>query len=270
MLTESPSVTKASTEATNLPICVDLNHDTASKQQLKEMDPQDLNVLTQTVGKFVKIVADNQKLLLDNQQSMFKKLTHFSYQFTQFTRRPFVIENVQRNENEFEQITNLTMLQNFEDLLKSSDLRQEIRNKLNLVCSKGKGKGYNNCFMLIDTMFSRKFMTECSWLGGSRMESPKVRLKSFVNTLNLFFEVIHDSDETFTKMDSEIFLKKIVKYAKQRFVSKGLRTSTKRRRGKRQLELNQDICDAPTSRSIHVQALIESLNDPEFNLTEEG
>lgn len=252
---------------TNLPY-VDLTHDTANKQQLKEMDPQDLNVLTQTMGKFVEVVADNQKLLLDNQQKMLKKLAHLSNQFTHFTRRPFVVENIQRNENDFEQITNISMLQNFEDMLKNFDIKQEIRNKLNVVCSKGKGKGYNNCFMLIDTMFSRKFMTECSWLGGSRMESPKVRLKSFVNTLNLFFEVIHDSDETFTKMECEIFLKRVLKNSKKRFVSKGLRTSTRKRR-RRQLELNQDICDTP-SHPIHVQALIESLNNPEFNLVDEG
>lgn len=262
MLTESRSVTEVSTEATN-----DLTHDTANKQQLKEMDPQDLNVLTQKMSKFVETVADNQKLLLDNQQSMLKKLEVLSNQFTQFTRRPFVIENVHRPESEFEQITNLRMLQNFEDMLKNPDLKQEIRNKLNVVCSKGKGKGYNNCFMLIDIMFSRKFMTECSWLGGSRMES-KIRMKSFVNTLNLFFEIIHDSDETFTKMECEIFLKRVIKNSKQRLVSKGLRSSTKRKR-RRQLELNPDVCDVP-SRPMHVRALIESLNNPEFNLAEEG
>lgn len=256
MLTERQSATEVTNERM------------ANKQQLKEMAPQDVNVLTQTMGKFVEIVADNQKLLLDNQQRMLKKLAHLSKQFTQFTGQPFVIENVQRNDNEFEQITNIGMLQNFEDMLKNSDVKQEMRNKLNIVCSKGKGKGYNNCFMLIDTMFSRKFMTECSWLGGSRMESPKVRFKSFVNTLNLFFEIIHDSDETFTKMECEIFLKRVLKNSKKRFVSKGLRTSTKRKR-RRQLELNEDVCDA-SSRSIHVQALIASLNNPEFNLVDEG
>lgn len=108
------------------------------------------------------------------------------------------------------------MLENFEDMLKHSDVKQEIRNKLNVVCSKGKRKGYNNCFKLIDTMFSRKFMTECSWLGDSRIESPKVRFKSFVNTLNLFFEIIHDSDETFTNMECEIFLKRVLKNSKKR------------------------------------------------------
>lgn len=267
MLTESPSVTEVSIEGTSLPIIIS-THDTSNKQQVKEMDPQDLNVLTQKMGKFVELVSDNQKLLLDNQLSMLKKLSHLSNQFTQFTRQPFVIENVQRNENEFEQITNINMLQNFEDMLKNPDVKQEIRNKLNVVCSKGIGKGYNNCFMLVDTMFSRKFMTECSWLGGSRMESPKVCFKSFVNTLSLFFEIIHDSDETFTKMECEIFLKRVIKNSKKRFISKGLRTSTRKRR-RRQLELNQDICDAP-SHPIHVQALIESLNNPEFNLVEEG
>lgn len=267
MLTERASETEVSNEETN-PLLTELTHDAANTQQLKEIDPQDLNVLTRTMGKFVEVVAGNQKLLLDNQQSMLKKIAHLSNQFSQFSRRPFVIENIQRNENDFEQITNISMLQNLEDMLKNSDVKQEIRNKLNVVCSKGKGKGYNNCFMLIDTMFSRKFMTECSWLGGSRMESPKIGLKSFVNTLNLFFEIIHDSDETFTKMECEIFLKRVVKNSKKRFISKGLRTSTRKRR-RRQLELNQDICDAP-SHPIHVQALIESLNNPEFNLAPEG
>lgn len=266
MLTECRSVNEVSTGGTNIPVIV-LTHDTVNKQ-LKAIDPEDVNVLTQKMSKFVEIVADNQKLLLDNQLNMLNKLTHLSNQFTQFARRPFVIENVQRNENEFEQITNIGMLQNFEDMLKISDVKQEIRNKLNVVCSKGKGKGYNNCFMLVDTMFSRKFMTECSWLGGSRMEKPKVSLKSFVNTLDLFFEIIHDSDETFTKMESEIFLKRVIKNSKPRFISKGLRTSTRKRR-RRQLELNQDICDVP-SHPIHVEALIESLNNPEFNLAEEG
>lgn len=265
MLTEIRSATEVPVEGTNLPNIVFIQ-DTPNEQQLKEIDPQQLNALTQAMGKFVETVADNQKLLLDNQQSILKKIAQLSNDFTQFTSQPIMIENVQRKENEFELITNISMLQKFEDMLKNPDIKQEIRNKLSVVCSKGKGKGYNNCFMLIDTMFSRKFMTECSWLGGSRMESPKVRFKSFVNTVNLFFEIIHDSDVTFTKMDCEIFLKRIIKNSKKRFVSKGLRTSTQRIR-KRQIDLNRDICDAP-SHPIHVQALIESLNNPEFNLTD--
>lgn len=93
MLTESRSVNEVSTEGTKLPNVVS-THDTANKQQLKEKNPQDLNVLTENMGKIVEIVADNQKLLLDNQQSILKKLAHLSNQFTLFTRRPFVTEKI--------------------------------------------------------------------------------------------------------------------------------------------------------------------------------
>lgn len=245
MFTESIFVTEVTEGATTLP---------------------QLNTPTQSMDKFVEIVADNQKVLLENQKTILSKISQLSNHFRQYTSRPFMVESVQRNENEFKLITNISMLQKFEDDLKNPDLKHEIRNKLNVVCSKGIGKGYNNCFMLADTMFSRKFMTECSWLGGSRMESPKVPFKSFVNTLNLFFEIIHDSDETFTKMECEIFLKRIIKHSKQRYVSKGLRTSTRKRR-RTQIELKQDICDA-TTHPMHVKALIESLNNAEFNLAD--
>ena len=74
----------------------------------------------------------------------------------------------------------------------------------------GKGHGFNNCYVLIDKFFSRKFMTFCSWDGGDRKNSEKIPFKMYRNTINLFFRLIHLSDNDFTLTECEQFFKKVI------------------------------------------------------------
>lgn len=136
----------------------------------------------------------------------------------------------------FRPIDNLDSLENLENVLKEETSVAELKKKLSVVCAIGKGKGPNNCFVLVDVMFTRNFLTKCSWAGGSRTEGTKICFKGFNRVIQLFFSIIYDSDNTYSLVDCEAFFKNILRNAVRRNCSKRQRaSSTKLRLKKRQI-----------------------------------
>uniref|UniRef100_A0A2A4K483 DUF4806 domain-containing protein n=1 Tax=Heliothis virescens TaxID=7102 RepID=A0A2A4K483_HELVI len=122
----------------------------------------------------------------------------------------------------------------FERNLADKEQRQKYIKILSPLCSSKPGQGQTCAYKLIDALFTREFICECSWSGASRGEHSKVPMKNFMNFRKFFFEVIHMWDPTFTDDHMVTFLKTVLRNAVKRMSMKGLRQSTRRvRRSKK-------------------------------------
>jgi len=77
----------------------------------------------------------------------------------------------------FKEITTLQELEDFEAKLSDKKNMDSFVGEFSKICGRGTGNGINNCYMLVDKIFSRKFMTLCSWAGGSRDQKEKIPFK---------------------------------------------------------------------------------------------
>ncbi|PZC75604.1 hypothetical protein B5X24_HaOG205920 [Helicoverpa armigera] len=198
--------------------------------------PTNLTNSIETLSSKLAAIQHNQALLSSNQVLILEKLTNLSTQFDELMQRISVGALTGKSErdidNRFKPITNKKCLDDFEESLKSKHKTQEFKKILSIVCGKGKGRAINNAYALLDAMFGREFLTTCSWAGGTRAEGSKICFKSYQNTIDLFFTIVHMSDENFTMQECYSFLKSILRNAKKRSTSKNLRISRQRRRGK--------------------------------------
>ncbi|KAL4702371.1 hypothetical protein ACJJTC_018283 [Scirpophaga incertulas] len=171
--------------------------------------------------------------LFDNQKKILFKLTETNTQFEEFIKANSN-QTTRHNESTpaIKPVSNLKELQNLENILADPDVKARIKNKIDHLCSKGKGRGTNNAYNLIDVLFQRNFVCQCSWAGGSKSGSSKICLKSFTNVFDLFFSTINESDPNFKKPDCEKFIKTVLKNSRQRLASKQIRLSTTRCRQK--------------------------------------
>lgn len=125
-------------------------------------------------------------------------------------------------------------LENFEHKLQNPVYRENLERKFSILSGRDDGNGINIAYRLIDLMFSREFMTQCSWSGGSREDHvKKVCFKMFQRTLDFFFTIVRATDHYFTMEDCENFFKRILRNAKRRSLHMNVRQSTKRNRPKR-------------------------------------
>ncbi|CAG9137627.1 unnamed protein product [Plutella xylostella] len=118
-------------------------------------------------------------------------------------------------------------LDELEKQLSDPKTRDLLKNAYSVLCSEGKGA--DCAYMLVDVMFSRNFLCECSWGGGSRGDGTKVPLKGYKHVLSFFWTMVHFWDDTYTLQDNESFFKTILKNSKKRKIAKLERSSTSRR-----------------------------------------
>uniref|UniRef100_A0A6P7G1D7 Uncharacterized protein LOC114334910 n=1 Tax=Diabrotica virgifera virgifera TaxID=50390 RepID=A0A6P7G1D7_DIAVI len=159
-------------------------------------------------------------------------------------------------------IDTVQQLEAFEQKLRDKDNMKENVKKLANVCgNKGNGNGINNCYLLVDRLFTRKLMTLCSWAGGARGEGEKVAFKTFKNVISLFYNVVHLSDDSFTQKDCEDFFKNVIRNSTRRNKSTLSRISTIKRRSKKN-----------TSETIeeNEENEVENINESERNIVENG
>lgn len=158
------------------------------------------------------------------QENILNKLSSLGAKLEEFLRK--TQQEKVTSYLEFKPIDDILALQNFEEVLKQKDCLISFKEKLSLVCGSGKGRGLNNCYALVDVMFTRRFLTECSWAGGSKNAASKKNcFKAYSRIINLFFEVIQHSDKTFTLLECETFFKNILKNSERRNAAKMLRAS---------------------------------------------
>lgn len=93
--------------------------------------------------------------------------------------------------------------------------------------------GFNCCYRLVDHFFTREFMHQCSWGGGSRTpDTKKYPFKTYERTIRLFFELIRLADPTFTEDQLQHFFLGVLRNSKKRCLPHGprRRSSMKRKR----------------------------------------
>lgn len=96
-------------------------------------------------------------------------------------------------------IESLKDLDKLEEDLEDKHAMGELTEKLSYICGrKGNANGLNSCYLLVDRLFSRKFMTLCSWAGGARGQKEKILFKMYKRIIHLFFKVVQLSDRNFT------------------------------------------------------------------------
>ncbi|CAG4983495.1 unnamed protein product [Parnassius apollo] len=121
-------------------------------------------------------------------------------------------------------------LDELENQLSDPNNRDCLKNRYSILCSGG--KAIDCAYMLVDVMFTRKFICECSWSGGSRGEDLKIPLKGYKHVLSFFWNMVHYWDQEYSLKDNELFFKTILKNAKKRKIAKLERASTSRQRSK--------------------------------------
>lgn len=159
---------------------------------------------------------------------------------------------------DIEQIDNVDDLEKLERKLVDREVVEDFMDKLSYVCGrKGNGNGINNCYILIDRLFTRRFMTLCSWAGGARDKKEKIPFKIFKNVINLFFKVVSMSDRDFSLKDCEDFFKNVIRNSTRRNQSMAIRNSAIKRRPKNLVY------------SVKRKEGIQNDNEKEINIDEE-
>lgn len=209
------------------------------------MGAEKLDSIAQKLDLLISIASAhkvNIQVLFDHQQNILQKLALLDTKLEELvTRISIPVADINRqsnNDNNFKIISNLQELTSFEERLNNLQAEENIIKLLSLTCTKGKGRAYNNAYALVDAMFTRKFMTQCSWAGGTRGE-PKICFKSFTKTISLFFKIIHQSDNSFTIPECELFLKNVMRHSNKRNESKLLRASAQKNRQKKSKVLQE-------------------------------
>ncbi|XP_028169159.1 uncharacterized protein LOC114359107 isoform X1 [Ostrinia furnacalis] len=222
---------------------------------------QKLDSLSETVAT----VIENQKSLADTQEKILAHVMGMSSQFEQFMKQsqmqtshlktstrldPFInrrtsniipLQPMQVFE-QFKPISNQEEMAAFEDSLKDEAFGAELRSKLLPLCASGKGKAISNAYVYLDVLFERKFLTRCSWSGGSRDDNTKLCFKFYKRTIIFFFSLVYTTDQTFTFAECEEFIKRVLRNSNKREAAKMMRASTSRRRGKRRKKVEE--CDS--------------------------
>lgn len=157
-----------------------------------EMDQQEISLKLDNLLQITETIQENQKVLFEYVQSieskLLMKMSHIGTQFDEYVKRSTEIKI--QEANDFKPISDKEELDAFEDQLKDPTMVSIVKNKLSVVCGSGKGRGSNNAYALVDVMFTRKFMTICSWAGGSKRSTSKICFKVYTRTINLFYELI--------------------------------------------------------------------------------
>ena len=177
---------------------------------------------------------DNQLLIIQQLAKYEATLDTIGIKISKTSNSNSLFEKEKENINiVIEEIKTVDDLEKLEKMLQEEKIMKDFVDRLSVVCGqKGNGNGTNNCYILVDRIFSRKFMTLCSWAGGARDKKEKIPFKMYKNVINLFFQVIRLSDNSFTLKDCEEFFKNVIRNSTRRSQSNMTRNSAIKRRPK--------------------------------------
>lgn len=210
------------------------------------VDPQLNNKIDEIIAN-QKNILENQQIIIanfehsasiENQQTIIQHLAKLEVMLDNIATKAYLgkseNQNIQTATKEdifFDAINNLVELEKLETKLANKADMDEYVHKFSYVCGrKASGNGLSNCYILVDKIFSRKFMTLCSWAGGARDGKEKIPFKMFKNILNLFFRVVRLSDDNFTLKNCEDFFKAVIRNSTKRNESSLSRSSRSKNR----------------------------------------
>ncbi|XP_049703565.2 uncharacterized protein LOC110384383 [Helicoverpa armigera] len=180
-------------------------------------------------------ILENQKKIMHKMACISVQVDNMQLQLGNCNEEDVVPLGTSKNQVEnlrfsFSPITTVEDLNKINDLLSDKTARKQLKQTFSVICSGG--KGINCAYRLIDIMFSRDFLCQCSWSGSSRSDGVKISLKCYKNVVSFFWEMIFSWDQTFTLQKNELFFKSILKNANKRKNAKQERSSTARKRAK--------------------------------------
>ncbi|XP_041989258.1 uncharacterized protein LOC121740592 [Aricia agestis] len=197
------------------------------------------------------VLLSNQTSILEQlntiskvQNAIIQKLANFSVQLedtvlqmNQILDRDFQITQLSETKSTasnsafyVKPIDNIQKLNELEQQLSESSVRQQLKNRYSVICSGG--KGIDCAYTLVDILFSRDLLCQFTWSGGSRKDDIKIAFKTYKNILSFFWDMVHSWDVTYTINENESFFKNILKNSKKRKLAKNQRASTSRKRAK--------------------------------------
>nr|CAH7724162.1 unnamed protein product [Callosobruchus chinensis] len=194
-------------------------------------------LLTEKLDKILvnqSLVIQNQHQIIQNQELMASKETQVLI-LQQFAKLEAMMDSIgnklcqtphseaipdkikEHFDSEVEQINNLESLVELEKKLEDPRVMEHLIETLSLVCGrKGNENGLNSCYLLVDILFSREFMTTWSWAGGARDNREKIAFKMYKKIIYLFFRIVQLSDHNFTLKECEEFFKSVNKNSTKR------------------------------------------------------
>lgn len=224
------------------------SHDQGNTENVVEVYSAEINVdqvlaNQKIISEKIDAIIAIQNIMLENQKKLTHTLAALSVQIEDLTQKNVssrdpltnvtLLKDCNRSDNDcfsLKTVKTESDLKELEQILGDNDFKTNLKKQLSFVCSASKGDGITCAYKLLDLMFDRNFLCQCSWTGSSRAETSKIPLKDYKNVLNLFFTMVHSWDSDYTIQRNETFFKMITKNAKQRLSMKNLRMSSKRQR----------------------------------------
>ncbi|XP_048481521.1 uncharacterized protein LOC125489538 [Plutella xylostella] len=179
-------------------------------------------------------------------------------------------------EEHFPPLKTVEELYKLEENLKDVEFRTKYFKMMSSLCSPGLGaKGTNICYKIVDYFFSRELLTLVSWSGNSRDQNEKIAFKFFAHTRQMIFSIIHNADSTISQLETDNFMRAIIKNSRQRFqatikpVSASTPTSRKKRTNNNSSKSLSDAAESHTERAADVEVEQPLVNVDEPNSADE-
>lgn len=144
-------------------------------------------------------------------------------------------------------VNSLDELKSLEENCKDEEFVMEAIRSIGRIFGKNQqtGNGATVCLRLVDSLFTREFLTKCSWTGLSRTRSEdgsiitKIGFQRFERVIDLFYQTVSYSDPVYPVEECNNFLRRCLQNAKQRFEEvKGIRNTSSRKRRKKIADVN--------------------------------
>ncbi|EDS39345.1 conserved hypothetical protein [Culex quinquefasciatus] len=144
-------------------------------------------------------------------------------------------------------VNSLDELKSLEESCKDEEFVMEAIRSIGRIFGKNQqtGNGATVCLRLVDSLFTREFLTKCSWTGLSRTRSEdgsiitKIGFQRFERVIDLFYQAVSYSDPVYPVEECNNFLRRCLQNAKQRFEEvKGIRNTSSRKRRKKIADVN--------------------------------
>lgn len=156
----------------------------------------------QAIKESIATIIANQNSLYEIQTNMCIKISEIQTELRSFIKMSASQKTV---DAEPTLIKNIKDLEEFETKLSNRTFKESMLKKFVGAYSTGLGKGGVNAYHLIDSLFERNFLKQCTWTGFSKKDAVRICFKAYTKTISLFFDIIHATDESFTKMDCDKF-----------------------------------------------------------------
>ncbi|XP_055551631.1 uncharacterized protein LOC129733991 isoform X4 [Wyeomyia smithii] len=199
------------------------------------------NVIQSIDQSSINIITANQAVIIGNQTKIFAALAQLKTGLDFLSTKVEKIESLLVSRNDvsrvatevtFKPVDSKEALDALEASLGDDQVMASYVKNMTYICgSTGRENGLDCCYLLIDHVMTRQFLTQCSWTGMSRDSTPaeltgpvesqqKIPFIVYTKVRKLFLTLILQADSAFTAVMCDAFFKKVLKNSKQRLLSK--------------------------------------------------